>query len=598
MSYLDRVNSPDDLKNLSLEELKIYADEARELIISTVTENGGHLSSNLGMVELTVAMHYVFKAPQDKIILDVGHQCYTHKFITGRKDKFFTLRQQDGLTGFPNREESEYDLFTTGHASNSISLAAGVKRAMTARKEEGDVVAVLGDGALSGGLAYEALNDIGATRLPLIIILNDNNMSISRNVGAVSRYLARLRVSKKYSRFKQSVKQSVETIPFVGRQLYKVMDISKDLVRKAVVSNKIFESLGIRYYGPFDGHDIMSCINALRKARSTKEPIILHFMTDKGRGYSKAMTDPEHYHGVSDKKECRLQSFSAVAGECLTDFAKKDDRIELVFAAMPIGTGFENYCKQLPNRFFDVGIAEEHAVSMAAGLARGGMKPFVAIYSTFLQRAYDQIEHDVCLNDLPVTFLVDRAGVAGCDGVTHQGVFDISYLSAMPNMHILTPKDSEELCDMLRWSLTFDKPLAIRYPKGYNKDYNMPCSEPLKWEYIQKRKSKNYALCVGSRMLEIADGIDANVVNARAVKPLDNEFLQSLGKTAHIVTLEDGIESGGFGESVRRFFANTDVKVATMSHGNRFITDLSVSQSFSNSGLTRENLMQAFKSLE
>ena len=593
------------MKRLKITELDCVARDIRERILSVVGENGGHLSSNLGAVELTVALHYVFDCPTDKIVFDVGHQSYAHKILTGRADRFAQLRKNGGISGFPKPSESEYDAFSTGHASTSLSVALGFAQAAKSRGESCNTVAVIGDGALTGGLAYEALNAIGSEQLPVIIVLNDNEMSISKNVGAMSKYLTRLRVSKKYVRIKSEIKCAVSVIPLFGEGAIRLMERGKKFLKKIILSNKMFEEMGISYYGPFDGHNIRELVQVFSQLKDKDGPIIVHVLTDKGRGDESATTDPEHSHGVSASTGGKSKKFSDVLGSFLMSAAESDSRVIGVTAAMAIGTGLEEFSKKYPDRFKDVGIAEEHAVTYSAALAAGGMKPYFAVYSTFLQRGFDQVLHDVCIGNYPVTLCVDRAGAVGSDGVTHQGVFDLSYLSLMPNMTIMCPTDGRELNDMLQFSLGYSAPIAIRYPKSYKAEREHEPVEYGKWEVIKQGKSKSVALCVGPRALDAAlsaaEKTDITVVNCRFVKPLDNELLDSVNKRGYkIVTIEDNVRRGGFGESVLSYLnaKKLNAAISILAHDDKFIDDRDVDSTLNASGLTSENLILTLKSLE
>lgn len=605
MNDYGNVKTPHDLKKLDVKELEGYAEYVRGKIITAVESNGGHLSSNLGTVELTIALHYVFDCPNDRLIFDVGHQCYTHKILTGRGDAFDGLRKNGGISGFPKPSESEYDAFGTGHASTSLSLALGFAEAAKRKGETRSTVAVIGDGALTGGLAYEALNAIGGEKLPLVIVLNDNEMSISKNVGAMSNYLTRLRVSKKYARLKGELKRSVSLIPFFGDGVLHFLEKGKRLLKNIVLSDKMFEAMGIGYYGPFDGHNIRELVDVFSQIKDKREPVLVHVLTDKGRGLTSAVADPAHSHGISSVEvDPAEKKFSDVLGKFLSAAAKCDERVTAVTAAMSIGTGLEAFSKEYPDRFKDVGIAEEHAVTYCAALAAAGMKPYFAVYSTFLQRGFDEILHDVCIGDHAVTLCIDRAGVVGSDGVTHQGVFDLSYLSMIPNMTVMCPTDGAELSAMLDFSLRYDKPLAIRYPKGYMTEREHSPIIYGKWEYLRKSKSKVCVLCVGPRAVEVAElasnSIDINIINARFVKPLDVEMLDELNKKGNIIlTVEDNIRRGGFGEAVLSRL-NSCGQLATVkifAHDDRFIDDLDVEHSLALSGITAENLIKSIKSL-
>ncbi len=599
------VKSPRDLKRLNISELDDFCDAIRSTIIEVVENNGGHLASNLGTVELTVAMHYVFDCPKDKFIFDVGHQAYTHKILTGRADDFRGLRRNGGISGFPQPAESKYDAFVAGHASTSLSVALGYAEAVRQRGDGDCVVAVIGDGALTGGMAYEALNAIGSEQLPIVIVLNDNNMSISKNVGAMSKYLTRLRVSKKYARMKNEIKRAVSTIPLFGDGAIHLMEKGKKLLKRLVLSNKMFEAMGISYYGPFDGHNVRELTEVFSQVKTKRGPVIVHVITDKGRGLKSAVKDPEHSHGISSVGAPSGEDFSCVLGEFLIDASARDERVMAITAAMAIGTGLEKFSECRPSKFKDVGIAEEHAVTYCAALAAAGMKPYFAVYSTFLQRAFDQVLHDVCIGNYPVTLCVDRAGAVGADGVTHQGVFDLSYLLPIPNMTVMCPSDGDEFRSMLEFSLGFDAPLAIRYPKSYTvcRDHN-PVAYG-KWEVMQASSAKTYVLCAGGRALDIAfastDEIDINIVNARFVKPLDCEFLNAINKKGNrIVTIEDNVMQGGFGMSVLCHLESHGKKaaIACLAHGDGFIDDRDITSTLEKSGISKENLIKAVKNLE
>lgn len=594
MAYLEKINSPADLKKLSISELKSYAEELRQYIITVVGKNGGHLASNLGAVDFTVALHYVFDCPRDKFIFDVGHQSYAHKIITGRMAEFARLRQDGGITGFENMRESEYDAFSTGHSSTSLSVGLGLARARDLAGDKYNVVSVIGDGALTGGMAYEALNDIGASGTKMIIVLNDNAMSISKNVGAISSYLGKLRLSKKYKKLKRVTKQGIDGLPIIGPYVLRATERIKMWLKKQLVSNKMFEQLGIKYYGVFDGHNIGEMINLLEQIKNSKGPVIIHITTHKGSGLYEAEMNPEKYHGVDASTE-QIHKFSDVVGEKLTELAARDNKIVGVSAAMMSGTGLNAFRQAYPDRCFDVGIAEQHAVAMCAGLAAAGYKPYFAVYSSFLQRGFDQILHDVCINNLPVRFLIDRAGAIGADGVTHQGLFDLGYLSMLPNMTVLAPRNGEELRKMLDWSSEFNSPLAIRYPKGYKDDIVLPSSEIVygKWETVSRSAEKVYVIAVGNRMLSVAKEVDCNLISARFVKPLDGEILNEINAEGNIViTMEENALRGGFGESVRTYLCEHGIRcdLKCLGFDDRFCESLSVNTSFEQQGLTAENL--------
>jgi 1-deoxy-D-xylulose-5-phosphate synthase len=567
---LDKIASPEDVKKLSPKELSKLAVEVRSLILNTVSKTGGHLSPNLGVVEITLALNYVFNPPSDKILWDVGHQCYTHKILTGRKDQFHTLRQFQGLCGFPSREESEYDVYNTGHASTALSAAMGMAVARDKRGKNYEVVAVVGDGSLTGGMAWEALNQIGHHREKLIIVLNYNEMSISPNVGAMSKYLSYLVSGQHYLRIKDHVKSILKHVPAVGKPMIKIARAVEEAFKKVFFPGLVFEELGIRYIGPVQGHSLGSLIEVFEDAKAHTGPVLIHCVTKKGRGYQPAMSNPSQFHSASPfdiktgkpKNEDKRRTYSSVFGKTMLDIAKKDERVVAITAAMPEGTGLKPFADKLPDRFFDVGIAEQHAVDFATGLALGGYKPFVAIYSTFLQRGYDQLYHDVCLMDIPVVFALDRAGIVPDDGPTHQGINDIVYLGHLPNMIVMAPKDENELQHMLHSALFYDHPAAIRFPKG--KAYGVTMDESPKEILLGKseiiKPGKDLLLALGSMVYPCLDaasrleeeGIDLSVVNARFAKPLDEELILDFARAGSvIITAEEGVRTGGFGSMVR-----------------------------------------------
>ena len=575
---LDRINSPKDIKNFSIYKLSLLAKEIRKLIIEVVSKNGGHLASNLGAVELTIALHYVFDAPRDKIIWDVGHQCYTHKILTGRKDKFHTIRQLNGLSGFPNREESEYDVVNTGHASTALSTALGMAVARDLRGEDFHIVAVIGDGSLTGGVALEALNQIGHLKKKIIIILNDNEMSISQNVGAISKYLSYIVSGQYYLRVKDTVRSILKNIPAFGEPVIKIASGVEEAIKKTVFPGLLFEELGIRYKGPIEGHSLGSLIEVFEEAKKYDRPILIHCITRKGKGYAPALKNPEKFHSASpfDIKtgnsivKNQPPSYSEIFGKTLVELAEKDEKIIAITAAMTTGTGLNYFSQKYPERFFDVGIAEQHAVDFACGLALEGFKPVVVIYSTFLQRAYDQIYHDVCLMNLPIVFAIDRAGVVPHDGPTHQGINDISYLRPMPNMIIMAPKDENELRQMLYTAIHLSQPVAIRYPKAPGYGVNISSE----WEKIPIGKAElikdgeGLIFALGSMVyscLNIAkklekEGINLAVANARFVKPIDEELILKYAKPGNfIITVEEGVLCGGLGSGIREFLDKVGV---------------------------------------
>jgi len=575
---LQKINSPQDLKKLSLEELEILCEEIRDFIIEVVSRNGGHLASNLGVVEISVALHYVFDSPRDKIIWDVGHQCYTHKILTGRRDLFSRLRQDFGLLGFPCREESEHDVYNTGHASTALSAALGLARARDRKREDFHIIAVVGDGSLTGGVAWEALNQIGHLREKLIIVLNYNEMSISHNVGALSRYLSYLVSGQHYLRLKDQAKSFLKNIPAVGWPLIKAGRAVEEVIKKTFFPGLVFEELGIRYIGPVEGHSLGSLIEVFEEAKQYDGPILIHCVTKKGKGYAPAQNNPEKFHGASpfDRlsgeplNKPSVPTYSEIFGRTICELAREDEKIIAITAAMTEGTGLSRFASEFPDRFYDVGIAEQHAVNFAAGLALGGLRPVVAIYSTFLQRAYDQVYHEVCLQKLPVVFVLDRAGIVSDDGPTHQGINDIAYLRHMPHIVIMAPKDENELRSMLKSAWTYNLPVAIRFPKG--EGVGVPLS--LHHEIIALGKAeilkegRDLFLALGSMVypaLEAArelekEGLSLAVVNARFVKPLDEELILRYARSSRaIITAEEGVLAGGFGSAVRELLDRHEI---------------------------------------
>ena len=567
---IDSIRSPQDLKKVPPDKLPQLATEIRALILDVVSKNGGHLSSNLGAVELTIALHYIFDSPRDTIIWDVGHQCYTHKILTGRRERFCTLRQQQGILGFPDREESEHDIYNTGHASTALSAALGIAVARDKHKDDHKVIAVVGDGGLTGGVAWEALNQIGHLREPVIIVLNYNEMSISPNVGAMSKYLSYLVSGQHYLRIKDHAKSILKSIPAVGPPIIRVGRAMEDTLKKVFFPGLVFEELGIRYVGPVQGHSLPSLMEVFEDARTYDGPVLIHCVTQKGRGYAPARTNPERFHGTAPFNRATGQplsnatapTYSQVFGQAILKLARRDERIIAITAAMPDGTGLGRFAAELPDRFYDVGIAEQHAVNFAAGLALRGMRPVVAIYSTFLQRAYDQLYQDVSLQDLPVVFALDRAGIVSDDGPTHQGVNDIIYLRHMPHLIVMAPKDENELQRMLKSALNYNHPTAIRFPKGKGRGVALednPSVIPLgKSERL--KEGKGLLLAYGSMVypaLEAAaalekEGLSLAVINARFAKPLDEEAILAYAQDGNaVITVEEGVVSGGFGSAVR-----------------------------------------------
>ena len=565
--YLDRINEANDIKEIEPEAYDALASEIRSFIIESVSEHGGHLASNLGVVELTMALHLCMDFPNDKLIWDVGHQAYTHKLLTGRKEDFSGLRTFGGMSGFPKHKESPCDAFDTGHSSTSISAALGYARARDLKGEDRTVVAVIGDGSLTGGMAYEALNNVSHLKSNMIIVLNDNKMSISENVGGLSKHLTALRTRESYMDFKMDVEKKLKQIPHVGDSVARSVKKSKDSIRQLFVKGGFFEDFGIKYIGPIDGHDIKEMVRVLNALKRLNEPVVMHVVTQKGRGYVPAEKNPSAFHGVGsfdiatgESLASKSLTYTSVFSKTICRLGKAHPDVVTICAAMPDGTGLTAFKKHFPGRFFDVGIAEQHAVTFAAGLAAGGMHPFVAVYSSFLQRAYDQIIHDVCIQNLPVVFCVDRAGLVGADGETHQGIFDLSYLSMIPNMTVCAPKNKYELYDMLYFAYQYHGPIAIRYPRGsaYEGFKNMrPPIEYGKSELMFE--GEKIALVAVGSMVQTAvqvreklldKGINATVVNARFVCPLDTECLDRLSRDHQwIVTMEENVLKGGFGEA-------------------------------------------------
>ncbi|MEO8288019.1 MAG: 1-deoxy-D-xylulose-5-phosphate synthase [Chloroflexota bacterium] len=571
---LDRINGPSDLRDLSMEELETLSQEVRQEIISTINLVGGHYASNLGTVELTVALHHCLKSPQDKIVWDVGHQAYPHKLLTGRRDRFHTIRQYGGLSGFLSRDESVHDAFGAGHATTSISAAYGMAIARDLKGEHNHVVAVIGDGAMTGGMAYEALNNAGNTDHPFIVILNDNEMSIAPNVGALSTYLYGVRTDPRYESAKDAMEKMLGHFPF-GDKLIDWGKHAKDSVKEFMVPTMIWEELGFIYLGPVDGHDVRQLVSVIEAAKQCKKPVFIHVITVKGKGHDVAEEDAVKWHAVAPPSKPgapkpTAPKFQDVFADTLTDIAKKDKRVVAITAAMPDGTSLNRFAKIFPDRCFDVGIAEQHAVTFAAGLACEGIKPVVAIYSTFMQRAYDQVIHDVCIQNLPVVFAMDRGGVVGDDGRTHQGAFDISFLRPIPNMVLMAPKDENELQHMVYTAVQHNGPIAFRYPRGNG--YGVTMDKELKALPIGKaevvRKGSDVAIVAYGNpvnpALAAADmlaeqGIEAAVINARFAKPIDEELMANLGANfTRILTVEEGSLPGGFGDAVLEFFHSHD----------------------------------------
>lgn len=608
---LEKIQKPNDIKKIPADQLPALAEEIREFIIESLSKTGGHLASNLGVVELTIAMHRVFDLPKDKLIWDVGHQSYTHKILTGRKDGFETLRREGGISGFPKRSESDCDVFDTGHSSTSISAGVGYVRARELKKENYSVISIIGDGALTGGMAYEALNNAASLKSNFIIVLNDNEMSITENVGGMSSYLSGLRTASAYTGFKMDVTKALNRIPGIGPGMVDAMRKTKSSIKQIIIPGMLFEDMGLTYLGPVDGHNIPQLIKTFQEAKRFEGPILVHVLTQKGRGYEPAMRHPARFHGAGpfDVKTGLPvgKSNSTYTDVFSTVMRKMGDRrkdVAAVTAAMMTGVGLKRFSNMFPDRCFDVGIAEEHAVTFAAALSLGGITPVVAIYSSFLQRAYDQIMHDVCMQNLHVVFAIDRAGLVGYDGETHHGIFDLSYLGSMPNMTILAPKNLWELSDMIKFAVDYDGPIAVRYPRGeaYTglKEFRAPIC--LGKSEVIHEGSRVALLAVGS-MVKMAEEVqkqlkermdmDAALVNARFVKPIDEELLRSFADTYElVVTLEENVKDGGFGERVLAFAEEEDLPfgVEIIALPDRFIPHGSVSYQMKQVGFTPEDI--------
>lgn len=592
---LNTINSPEDVKKLSEQQLEQLAQEIRQFMISVISKTGGHLAPNLGVVELTLALHRVFSTPKDKLVFDVGHQAYVHKIITGRREQFPTLRQYGGLSGFPKRSESEHDAFGTGHSSTSISAALGMAVARDLQGEDYDVVAVIGDGSMTGGMAFEGLNNAGDLHKRMIVVLNDNEMSISKNVGAMSEYLYQLRTGETYNKIKSDIESWLKNMEF-GTDVLKAIRRLKGSVKYLMVPSSIFEELGYTYLGPIDGHDLNALQDVFHAAKKIDGPVLVHVLTKKGKGYAPAEESPNKFHGTgpyeleTGKKIANPNApitYTEVFGNTLTDMAKEDKKIVGITAAMPDGTGLSTFAKAHPDRFFDVGIAEQHAVTAAAGMAAAGLKPVAAIYSTFMQRAYDSVLHDICMQNLHVTMCLDRAGLVGDDGFTHHGVFDYAYLRSMPNMTIMAPKDENELRHMLKTALDFNGPVSVRYPRGSG--LGVDISGPMEDLPIGKAEvlKEGFDLCfwaIGSMVKPALDaaellakeGISAGVVNMRFAKPLDTELLKAHAQRyGKIITLEEGVLAGGVGSAVLEYLNQEELldkcRVLTLGIPDEFI---------------------------
>ncbi|MBR2786006.1 MAG: 1-deoxy-D-xylulose-5-phosphate synthase [Clostridia bacterium] len=616
---LEKVNNVEDLRKLKLNEKEQLAEEIRKFILNIVSENGGHLASNLGIVELTIALHSVFNTPKDAIIWDVGHQTYVHKVITGRKNKMATLRQLDGIAGFPKVTESEFDSFNTGHSSTSISVALGMARANKLEGKSDKVVAVIGDGALTGGMAQEALNDAGSSNADVTVVLNDNEMSISKNVGGITYFLSKLRTKRFYTKTNSRVKKLTLKIPRVGERIVKFAHRMKKGIKQVFIQKMYYEDIGFTYIGPVDGHDIEKLESVFKTSKSIKGPVLIHVVTKKGKGYKIAEENPDKFHSTSSfnietgkPKKPKKPDYSKTFGDKLVELAKKDEKIVAISAAMIDGTGLKEFKKQFPDRIFDVGIAEQHALGMAAGMARKGFKPVISIYSSFYQRGYDQVIHDICIQNLPVVMCVDRAGIVGNDGETHQGIFDMAFFSIVPNITIMAPKDFAELEKMLEFAVNLNSPVVIRYPRGgegtikFNKCDNVELGKA----EILKTGEDLTIIAIGKmveRAMEVSNllkeqNIDCEVINARFVKPLDSNTIEtSIRKTKHVITIEDGILHGGLGTSVIELINDcniNDVYMKAYGYDDVFVQHGSIGELEKLNGLDAKSIALSVQVLE
>lgn len=616
---IEKINSPEDVKKLNLQEKKQLAEEIRKYILEVVSENGGHLASNLGVVELTIALHSVFDVPKDKIVWDVGHQTYIHKIITGRKEQLKTLRKLNGIAGFPKTNESESDCFNTGHSSTSISAALGMARARDLKGENNSVLAVIGDGALTGGMALEALNDAGYSQSKLTVILNDNEMSISKNIGGLNMLLSKLRTKKTYTKSNVSIKKVLNKIPLIGKPTVKIVRRIKRGIKQLIIPKMFFEDIGFRYLGPVDGNDIEQLESLLKISKQLEGPVIIHVLTKKGKGYEIAEKNPDKFHATGPfdietgkpKKE-KKADYSKIMGETLIELAQKNGKIVAITASMKDGTGLTEFAKRFPKRFFDIGIAEQHALGLAAGMAKEGMIPVVPIYSSFYQRCYDQVIHDIAIQKLPVIMCVDRAGIVGADGETHQGTLDMAFFRLVPNLVILAPKDFKELKEMLTFAVTLNKPVVIRYPRGGEDSYKIEKQEKMKLgkAEILKEGTDLSIIAIGkmvARAMKLADklekeGIQAEVVNARFLKPIDKETMKkSIEKTKNVVTIEDGTIINGLATAIEEIIVEEKLENVTIqkyAYPDEFIKHGGVEELEKIYGLDEEGIFEKIKSLK
>ena len=609
---LEKIKKPNDIKKIPAEQLPELAGEIREFLIQTMSRTGGHLASNLGVVELTIALHRVFDLPEDKMIWDVGHQSYTHKILTGRKDAFDSLRQEGGLSGFPKRSESDCDVFDTGHSSTSISAGVGYVKARELKKENYSVISIIGDGALTGGMAYEALNNAAELKTNFIIVLNDNEMSISKNVGGISTYLSGIRTAASYTELKMGVTRALERIPKIGQGMVDAVRKTKSSIKQIIIPGMFFEDMGITYLGPVDGHDISQMIRIFQEARRFEGPILVHVLTVKGQGYEPALRHPARFHGAGPFEiETGLPAtksnatYTDIFSTVMRKMGDREPDVVAVTAAMPTGVGLKRFSNMFPGRCYDVGIAEEHAVTFAAGLALGGLIPVVAIYSSFLQRAYDQMLHDVCMQELHVVFAIDRAGLVGSDGETHHGIFDLSYLNSMPNMTVMAPKNLWELSDMMKFAVHFNGPIALRYPRGEAYTGLEDHREPIRYGKAEVlEEGKEIALLAVGNMVKIAVGVrellkeqgyDVTLVNMRFVKPFDTALVRELSRShSLLVTMEENVRNGGFGEQVASFVMEEELpaRVQIVALPNRFVRQGSVASQMKETGIDADSVAE------
>lgn len=618
---LERINQPEDIKQLSVDELLVLAEDIRRFMIEKLSATGGHLSSNLGVVELTLVLHYLYNSPKDKFIFDVGHQSYVHKILTGRKHMFDTLRKYKGMCGFIKKSESEHDVWEAGHSSTSLSAAMGMAMARDFKGESNKVIALIGDGSLTGGMALEALNHIGHEKRKLTVVLNDNEMSIAPNVGALHNYLTKIRSDKHYKKVKEEVEHLLKKIPAIGGTLAKTAERVKDSMKYLLVSGMLFEEFGLTYFGPVDGHNIPLLLDTFRQADNVEGPVLIHVVTTKGKGYTPAEADSFAWHGASPYKiesgqmvkSSGLPQYTDIFGNTLIELAKRDSRIVAVTPAMPGGSGLLTFAKQFPGRMIDVGIAEQHAATLCGALAGEGMKPIFAVYSTFLQRAYDQVVHDICRQNLNVAFAIDRAGFVGADGETHQGVYDIAFLRSLPNIVVMMPKDENEMRNMMKTALEYnDGPIAVRYPRiavrGVEPEKEMRSIPIGSWETV--REGEGVALLAIGPMVELAEqaadvlnmqGLKAEVINARFVKPLDAEMLKRLAKqNTSLVVIEEGAVLGGLGSAILEFYAMNEIdgmQIRIMGVPDYFVEHGSVKEQRAEVGLTVESIAAQATSL-